>query len=57
MRAYRALQQGNQTELEFQEIEQQKKLAKKHRDALDFSVEWVKELLKASEGEGAGGGA
>ena len=55
MRAYRALEDSSYTELEFQQIEQQKKLAKHHRDALDFSLEWVQSLLKASEG-GAGGG-
>ena len=51
MRAYRrALEDGSYTELGFQQIEQQKKLAKHHRDALDFSLEWVQSLLKASEG-------
>ena len=55
MRAYRALEDGRNTELEYQQIEQQKKLAKHHRDALDFSLEWVQSLLKASEGSGSGG--
>jgi hypothetical protein len=41
-RAYRALDDGTATELQHRQFEAQKKEAKKHRDALDFSGEWTK---------------